>query len=481
MKLRELAAGLPFPYEITGDENTEISDVCTDTRRLTKGSLFVCVKGLKTDSHLLTAQAEQAGAAALVTERRLDTALPQILVKSTREALSYLAATFYGYPARELKLIGITGTKGKTTTSFLLKSILEAAGHKTGLIGTVCVLIGDKEYEAGLTTPDPIEFQKILSRMREAGMEYVIMEVSAHALDMHRIDGTRFEAAAFTNLSQDHLDYFGTMEKYLEAKLKIIPMTDKMVVNVDDATVRKAVEALGVKYFPVGIREKANTYAKGIDVTETGVHFLLTFHKRFKEEINLRLSGIFNVYNAMTAAALADACGISPKHIKDGLEAISNVPGRVELLDTHTPYRVILDYAHSPDALENVLKSLRQSTKRKLIAVFGCGGGRDKTKRPIMGEIGGRLADYSIVTSDNPRDEDPMEIIYAIEAGISKVTQNYEIIENRREAIRRALTMAQSGDTVVLAGKGHETYQEIKGVKHPFDEKEIVRELLKEI
>ncbi|MBO7359330.1 MAG: UDP-N-acetylmuramoyl-L-alanyl-D-glutamate--2,6-diaminopimelate ligase, partial [Clostridia bacterium] len=377
--------------------------------------------------------------------------------------------------------VGITGTKGKTTTSFLLKSILEAAGHKTGLIGTVCVLIGDREYEAGLTTPDPIEFQKILSRMREAGIEYVIMEVSAHALDMHRIDGTCFEAAAFTNLSQDHLDYFGTMENYLEAKLKIIPMTDKMVVNVDDATVRRAVEKLGVGYLPVGIREKANTYAKGIEVTETGVRFLLTFHKRFKEEINLRLSGIFNVYNAMTAAALADACSIAPEHIKAGLEAISNVPGRVELLDTHTPYRVILDYAHSPDALENVLKSLRQSTKRKLIAVFGCGGGRDKTKRSIMGEIGGRLADYSIVTSDNPRDEEPMEIIKAIEAGISAVTQNYEIIENRREAIRHALTMAQSGDTVVLAGKGHETYQEIKGVKHPFDEKEIVRELLKEI
>ena len=317
--------------------------------------------------------------------------------------------------------------------------------------------------------------------MREAGIEYVIMEVSAHALDMHRIDGTRFEAAAFTNLSQDHLDYFGTMENYLKAKLKILSMTDRMVVNVDDAVVRQAVDALGVNYTPVGIREKANVYAKQIEVIETGVRFLLTFHKRFREIINLRLSGIFNVYNAMIAAALADECGIASEHIKAGLEAISNVPGRVELLDTHTPYRVILDYAHSPDALENVLKSLRQSTRKRIIAVFGCGGGRDRTKRPIMGEIGGRLADYCVITSDNPRDEDPMEIIDAIEAGIRGVTQNYEIIENRRLAIRRALSMAQSGDTVVLAGKGHETYQEINGVKHPFDEKEIVRELLKEI
>lgn len=481
MKLKELAAGLPFPYEITGDENTEISGVCTDTRRLTEGSLFVCVKGLKTDSHLLAGDAARLGASALVTERKLDTPLPQVLVKSTREALSYLASTFYGDPSKDLKLVGITGTKGKTTTSFLLKSILEAAGRKTGLIGTVCVLIGDREYEAGLTTPDPIEFQKILSRMREAGIEYVIMEVSAHALDMHRIDGTRFEAAAFTNLSQDHLDYFGTMENYLKAKLKILSMTDRMVVNVDDAVVRQAVDALGVNYTPVGIREKANVYAKQIEVIETGVRFLLTFHKRFREIINLRLSGIFNVYNAMIAAALADECGIDPEHIKAGLEAISNVPGRVELLDTHTPYRVILDYAHSPDALENVLKSLRQSTRKRIIAVFGCGGGRDRTKRPIMGEIGGRLADYCVITSDNPRDEDPMEIIDAIEAGIRGVTQNYEIIENRRLAIRRALSMAQSGDTVVLAGKGHETYQEINGVKHPFDEKEIVRELLKEI
>ncbi|MCR4620492.1 MAG: UDP-N-acetylmuramoyl-L-alanyl-D-glutamate--2,6-diaminopimelate ligase [Clostridiales bacterium] len=481
MTLRELAAGLPFPYEIAGDENTEINDICTDTRRLKKGGLYVCIRGLKTDSHLLAPQAEQLGASALVTEKRLDTALPQLLVSSTREALSFLAARFYGNPAEALKLIGITGTKGKTTTSFLLKSILEAAGHKTGLIGTVCVLIGDREYEAGLTTPDPIEFQKILYRMKEAGIEYVIMEVSAHALDMHRIDGTRFEAAAFTNLSQDHLDYFGTMENYLEAKLKIIPMAARLVVNVDDATVRQAVDARGAEYTPVGIREKANVYANRIDVMETGVRFLLTFHKRFREEINLRLSGIFNVYNALTAAALADECGVAPEHIKAGLEAISNVPGRVELLDTHTPYRVILDYAHSPDALENVLRSLRQSTRRRLIAVFGCGGGRDKTKRPIMGEIGGRLADLSIITSDNPRDEEPMEIIREIEAGIKGVTEAYEVIENRRDAIKRALSIAQSGDTVVLAGKGHETYQEIRGVKHPFDEKEIVRELLKEI
>ena len=363
----------------------------------------------------------------------------------------------------------------------MLRSILQCAGHATGLIGTVCTLIGDTEYEQNLTTPDPVQFQKILREMVDRGMEYVIMEVSAHALDMHRVDGVRFVCAGFTNLSQDHLDYFGTMERYLEAKLKILDMTQKLSVNVDDRCVTEAIESKGVPFRRVGIREPAEVYANQIDPTESGMEFDLSFHERATAHINLRMSGIFNVYNALMAASLAADAGIEMPRIKEGLEALRNVPGRVELLDTHTLYRVILDYAHSPDALENVLKSLRPSTKKRLIAVFGCGGDRDRQKRPIMGRIGGQYADFCIITSDNPRSEEPMEIIAQIEAGIREVTDRYIVIENRRAAIKYALEIATSGDTVVLAGKGHETYQEIKGVKHPFDEKQIVSELLKEI
>ena len=481
MKLQTLTAGMPCPFEIKGDALTEITCLCTDSRKDCSKGLFFCISGLHRDAHDFAPQVVAQGAAALVVERFLDLPVAQIKVENVRLAMSYIAAAFYGNPSGRLRIIGITGTKGKTTTSFMVKSILENAGHKTGLIGTVCTLIGDREIESGKTTPDPIEFQQILFEMAEAGVEYVVMEVSAHALDMHRIDGITFASAGFTNLSQDHLDYFGTMEKYLEAKLKILDFTKKLSVNVDDVRVGEALVKHGAAFTRIGIRNNADVYAKDIEFCERGINFKLTFHKKADSPVALKMTGIFNVYNALLAASVASDCGIPFENIVGGLEAITNVPGRVELLDTNTPYRVILDYAHSPDALENVLDSLRSSTKGRLIALFGCGGNRDKLKRPIMGEIGGRKADFSIITSDNPRDEEPMDIIDAIVEGIKPVTDRYIVIENRRAAIKYALETAQSGDTVVLAGKGHETYQEIKGVKHPFDEKIIVQELLDEI
>ena len=481
MTLGELLKDLPVSYEFTGDADTEITALCTDSRKDCAGGLFFCVSGLHSDAHAFAPDVVAKGAAALAVERWLNLDVPQIKVENVRETMSYIAAAFYDHPADKLKMIGITGTKGKTTTSFMLRNILKQAGFRTGLIGTVCILVGDREYEASKTTPDPVEFQRILADMAADHTQYVIMEVSAHALDMHRIDGIRFACGCFTNLSQDHLDYFGNMDAYLAAKLKMLPMTDELVVNADDERVLKAVLKEKPDALKIAIREKVDTYAKDIEITESGMDFTLTFHKKADARIALKLSGIFNVYNALMAASMANCLGVGMEDIKRGLETLANVPGRVELLDTHTPYRVILDYAHSPDALENVLKSLRHSTKRRLIAVFGCGGGRDKLKRPMMGEIGGRLADYCVITSDNPRDEEPMDIIASIEQGIKQVTDRYVVIENRREAIRHALSIAQSGDTVVLAGKGHETYQEIKGVKHPFDEKIIVKELLSEI
>lgn len=481
MKLIDLVRNMPLDYKLIGNGEVEITSLSMDSRKdIGGGSLFFCISGLHMDSHLFAGDVVKKGASALIVERELDVDCPQVVVENVRHAMSYIAAAFYDHPASKMKIIGITGTKGKTTTSFLLKSILESAGYKVGLIGTVCTLIGSKRRDAGKTTPDPIEFQALLNEMAEENVQYVVMEVSAHALHMHRVAGIEFAASAFTNLSIDHLDYFKTMDAYLDAKLLIYNQTKKLFINSDDEMVFKKAKNQGLDFVRFGIREQADVYAREIEFTESGLTFRLCFHKRMQEEIKMHMTGIFNVYNALTASCLADAVGVSIENIKKGLEAVKAVPGRIELLDTKTPYRVILDYAHSPDALENILKAVRPTTKGRLISLFGCGGGRDATKRPIMGEISGRLSDLSIITSDNPRDEEPMTIIDSIVEGIQPTGGEYVVIENRREAIRYALSIAKESDAVVLAGKGHETYQEIHGKKYPFDEKVIVMELLDE-
>lgn len=483
MKITKLAAVVPGPVRLVGYERDEISSLCTDSRKVRPGALFFCIPGLRSDAHQFAPQAVEAGAAALVVDHELPVKCPQIIVPDVRSALARMAAAFYGNPARNLRLVGITGTKGKTTTSFLVKSILEKAGHKTGLIGTVCSMIGEEKIPSNLTTPDPVDFQRLLRQMADAGMEYVVMEVSAHAMALHKLEGMCFEVCSFTNLSQDHFDFFGNMENYLAAKMKLFePQRCKVAVyNADDERVNYAMSQVKIPRVDYGIRVSSDIYAKNIEVGERGCSFQIVFNKRFKLEISLKLSGIFNVYNAMTAAVMCDTLGISPEAIKAGLEDVKGVPGRIELLETETPYRVILDYAHSPDSLENILTTIRGTARARVIAVFGCGGDRDHEKRPIMGEIAGRLADYVVLTSDNPRSEDPYAILNEIEDGIKPTGCPYTVIENRREAIKYAMTHAQPSDVVVLAGKGHETYQEIKGVKHPFDEKVVVRELLEEI
>ncbi len=482
MRITHLSKNIPGPVQVLGYEHQDVTSLCTDSRKVEKGALFFCIRGLRTDAHDYAQQAVDAGAVALVVERKLEIDCAQILVPDVREALSYIAAEFYGNPAQRLKLVGVTGTKGKTTTSFLIKSILEAAGHKVGLIGTVCSMIADREIPANLTTPDPIDFQRLIRRMADEGMEYVVMEVSAHALALKRLEGMVFDVAGFTNLSQDHLDFFKDMETYLATKLKLFTprMCRRAVINVDDERVAPAIKCLDVPAIAIGIRSPAEVYANDIEIGERGLSYRLTFHKRATIDVELRMAGIFNVYNSLMAAAMCDQLGIEPSSIEKGLASVKGVPGRIELLETETPYRVILDYAHSPDALENILKTVRQTTKAgRVIALFGCGGDRDHDKRPIMGEIGGRLADFCVLTSDNPRSEDPNAILEEIEKGIRRVENaRYVVIENRRLAIAYALQMAKTGDVVVLAGKGHETYQEIKGVKHPFDEKVVVRELL---
>ena len=484
MKLSAMIERIPGRVETYGDiDSIDIQGLRIDSRRVAPGDLFFCTPGVRMDAHQFAPQAVEKGAVALVVSRRLEIDVPQIVVEDVRVATSYMAAAFYGYPADHMTMIGITGTKGKTTASFLVKSILDEAGYRTGLIGTVCSMIGDETLPSTLTTPDPLVTQALLKRMLDAGIQCVVMEISAHAPAMHRLAGVKFKVCAFTNFSQDHLDFFKDMDEYFAAKMKMFSaeVCDDIVFNADDERVASAIRALGRRALSIGIREPSDIYANDIEVGERGCAFLMTWHKRFRVSIELKLAGVFNVYNALLAAGIAVCIGAGPEAIRLGLQRVLAVPGRIELLDTHTPYRVILDYAHSPDALENILNAVRETTKGRLIALFGCGGARDHSKRPIMGEIAGRLADYCILTSDNPRNEDPMDIIRAIETGIRTTRCPYTIIENRRDAIRAALQMAQPADVVVLAGKGHETYQEINGVKHPFDEKLIVNELLGEI
>ncbi|MDR2514489.1 MAG: UDP-N-acetylmuramoyl-L-alanyl-D-glutamate--2,6-diaminopimelate ligase [Christensenellaceae bacterium] len=483
MDLRKLMAEVAGIEGFDGDDSVEITGLSYDSRKAGKGFLHFCLPGQKVDGHDFAAQAAENGAAALVVERRLPIGLPQVLVKDARKAMSYFAQAFYGHPAKDMICVGITGTKGKTTSSYLIASIAKAAGHKVGLVGTVVTRIGEEEEEASLTTPEAIELQALLARMRDAGCSFFVMEVSAHALAQERLAGMVFDAGLFTNLSQDHLDYFHTMENYKLAKKRFFSAEyiKRAIVNLDDDAGAEMTDGkVPVTGFAVAGRAGVQACAEDIEIQESGVSYTLRY-KSLAAEIRMRFSGIFNVYNSLGAAVTCLELGVPMSAVRSGIQAVAVVPGRIEPLQTSTPYRVILDYAHSPAALENILETIRQFTQGRLICVFGCGGGRDKEKRPLMGGISGRLADYSILTSDNPRYEEPTEILSAIERGIAPTGGPYRVIENRREAIAEALKMGQKGDIIVLAGKGHETYQEVAGIKRPFDEKQVVAELLSEM
>lgn len=483
MKLCEMIKDMPYLVDTRGDMDTEIASVTSNSRETVDRGLFFCIAGARFDAHAFAPQAVENGSVALVVEHYLDVDVPQVRVSNSRAAMARMAAAFYGHPARQLKIVGITGTKGKTTTSYLLKAICEQAGYKCGLIGTTGNMIGQTRLKSNLTTPDPIELQRTLRMMVDEGVEVVSMEVSAHAIAMHRLDGMTLEAGCYTNLSQDHLDYFHTMDNYFETKKRMFTegMVKNAAINADDETAPRMLEGLTIPLITYGICADADLFARDIEITEDGVSFELRLQGMHNIAIHLWMTGMFNVYNALAAASCAMILGVSAEDIKLGLESMKSVPGRIEMLPTKTPYRVILDYSHSPDALMNILKTVREFTKGRVIALFGCGGDRDHGKRPMMGEIGGRLADLCILTSDNPRTEDPMAILASIEEGIKPTGKPYVVIENRREAIRHALEIGREGDVIVLAGKGHETYQEIMGVKRPFDEKVVVQELLAEM
>jgi len=483
MKLWELMTELPYVVDNRGDMNTEIREITSSSRDRVDAGLFFCSVGARFDAHDYAWEAVENGCVALIVEHYVELDVPQIRVSNGRAAMSRIAITFFGNPSAGMRMIGITGTKGKTTTTYLLKSIIEKAGYRCGLIGSTGSMIGPRHLDGKLTTPDPIDLQRMLRKMADEGVQAVCMEVSAHAIDMYRLDGMSFEVGCYTNLSQDHLDYFYTMDRYFETKKRFFTggMVRNAAINADDETAARMEDGLKIPFVTYGIAVNADVFARDIEITEEGVHFSVQMQGMEDLRIAMRMTGMFNVYNALAATSCALILGIEPQRIREGLEAVASVPGRIEMLQTGTPFKVILDYSHAPEALRNILKTVRQFTRNRVIALFGCGGDRDKGKRPMMGEIGGRMADYCILTSDNPRTENPMVILAAIEKGIKPTGGKYEVIENRRDAIRKALEMAEPGDVIVLAGKGHETYQEIMGVKRPFDEKVIVSEILHEM
>ena len=465
------------PHTLIG-EDVEVNELRYNSRKVEKGDVFCCVVGTLADGHKYAAQAVEAGAAARVVERQLDLDVPQVLVENTRIAMAEMAAAYYGYPADEMVMVGITGTNGKTSTSYMLKSIAERMGKKVGLIGTIRNMIGDIIIDTERTTPESVDLQRILRQMKDEKVDVVIMEVSSHSLDQKRVHGITYDVGCFTNLTQDHLDYHKTFENYFAAKKLMFAQCEKAVINLDDSYAADMVAGVDIPVLTVGVREQADVTASEIDITTRGVQFDFNY-RNVTSRFNVPIPGLFSVFNAMSAAGIALSLGWTLDSIKYGLEHMVSVSGRLEPLPTgKNEFTVLLDYAHTPDALENLLKTVRGFATGRVVTLFGCGGDRDHAKRPIMGEIAGRFSDFAIVTSDNPRSEDPMEIIASVEDGVKKSGCEYVVIENRREAIEYALKNAKKNDVIILAGKGHENYQEINGGKQPFDEKEIVAEIL---
>ena len=460
-------------------EDKEITFITDNSAKVCEGCIFICIEGRRFDGHTKAAEALEKGAAAVVVQKDLGLE-NQILVENTRSAYAKICAAFYGHPEKELKIIGVTGTNGKTTSCFILKSILDKLGYKTGLLGTVKNIVGDKEYPAALTTPDCYELFGLFREMVDYGCEYCVMEVSSQALDQRRVDGIRFDAAIFTNLTRDHLDYHGTFENYKAAKHMLFENSDLAVLNIDDESAMEMVENTDCRTVTFSVNNDRCDYsAKNIRISASGVKYELVSNSNIGR-VKFAVPGNFSVYNSMGAIICLVEMGMDFKDVLDAVAECIGVPGRMEVVPTDTPYTVLIDYAHTPDGLENVLSTVREITEGKVIVVFGCGGDRDKTKRPIMGEIAVKMADVAVVTSDNPRSEDPESIIEDITAGISRGNAKVIVDSDRTNAIEKALEAAKEGDIVVLAGKGQETYQILASGKIHFDEREVVAKILSE-
>ena len=496
MLLDELVRQSGVGGEVRGDASVEISALAYDSRSVADGSLFFCVRGEKSDGHEFAAEAVKAGAAALVVERPLDLGVPELQVSDGRIAMAPLAAAFNGDPTVELTVIGITGTNGKTTTAFLVRELLEAAGQRCGLLGTVQRVVGGEVEEVERTTPEAIDLQATFRRMLEAGDQACSMEVSSHALALHRAACIRFDVKVFTNLTQDHLDFHDDMEDYFAAKRLLFSAEGGVpelaleggisVVNIDDPYGQRLSEELAegprgdrVTFSAAG--GEADLSARGVTYDASGSRFVC-LSPVGEIEVETPLPGHFNVENSLAALAAAHALGLDLRRSAQALADTAQVPGRFEPIVEGQDFTVLIDYAHTPDSLENVLEAARRITSGRLITVFGCGGDRDRDKRPLMGRAGAELSDLAIVTSDNPRSEDPMAIIDQIRAGISEDAGEVVVEPDRRAAIAKAFAAAESGDAVVIAGKGHEQGQEFEGGrKIPFDDREVARDELRQL
>ena len=479
MKLKDLLQGINV-LEHTADLEQNIEAIAYDSRKVQTNGLFVAISGFATDGNRYIPMAMEKGAAAVITAKKPETDVPYVLVDSDRKALAMLGVNFYGHPAEKMTMIGITGTNGKTSVTLLLKHLLEKTrGAKVGLVGTMGNMIGDVELPTERTTPESFELQALFAQMVEAGCTHCVMEVSSHALTLDRVGGVHYNVAAFTNLTEDHLDFHKTMEAYCDAKAELFRRCDRAVLNRDDQWFDRMVSGASCEVLTTSVKEQAGLMAENLELLSDGIRFTAVLEDQ-KVSVRLPIPGKFTVYNALTVLGVAVQLGVSLEAAAEALTTAQGVKGRVEVVPTPgQPYTVLVDYAHTPDGLENVLSSVRGFCKGRLIAVFGCGGDRDPIKRPIMGAIGVKLADHTIITSDNPRTEDPMAIIRDIVAGLEE--GSWEIIEDRRKAIRYAMDIAKKDDIIVLAGKGHETYQEIDGVKYHLDEREEVAAHLAEM
>lgn len=479
MKLLELLDGVNYKL-IKGSLDKEIVKIQYDSRKVKENHMFVCLAGFEVDGHNYANKAIESGATVIVCEKDLEfdkisDEITVIKVEEGRKTLAIMSANYYGHPTKRLKLIGVTGTNGKTTSVYILKSILEKAGEKVGLIGTIANYIGKEKVKSERTTPESLELQKLFKDMVDKGCKYCVMEVSSHSLELDRVYGCNFEVGIFTNLTRDHLDFHGTFDNYYNAKFKLFERSRTSIVNIDDNygyRVINDLNNLSKNIVTYSIKDDSDLKAYDINLEERDIIF-----KVDDIEYKFVLPGQYNIYNALGAVGASRVLGIDEEFVKEGLLDVT-VPGRCERIGNQydIPYEIVIDFAHTPDGLKNILETLRSFTKNRLIAVYGSGGDRDKVKRAELGRVGSEIADLAIITSDNPRNEDPMDIIKEIVVGIEKT--NYLAIENRVEAIRLALNMAEDGDTVVLAGKGHETYQiNNDGVIH-FDEREVVFDIL---
>lgn len=470
--------------EVSGETGETISGITLDSRLVSPGDLYVCIPGFTSDGHDFAGSAVKAGASALLVQRFLPLDVPQLKVKDTRHSVGYLAAEFYNHPSQKLVLVGVTGTNGKTTVTYLIEQIVKQAGKKTGIIGTLGSKIVDRQLPAQHTTPESTGIQKLLNDMVVSGVDTAVMEVSSHALDLGRVNGCDFNAAVFTNLSQDHLDYHQNMDDYLRAKALLFSRIDGRnqnrfaVINADDPAAKYLQQKASCRTVNYAVDSPADFKAEKIELSERGVRFNVRY-EGVSTEVFYSTPGKFSVYNALAAFAWGIAGGYSPETITDALAGIRGVPGRFESIQRGQPFLVIVDYAHTPDGLDNVLRTAREITSGKLLTVFGCGGDRDRKKRPLMAEAACRWSDYVVVTSDNPRTEEPGKIIEDILKGMNDT--DHAVIEDRRKAIKYACAAALPGDTIVIAGKGHEDYQIIGQTKIHFDDREEVIEALRGI